>query len=121
MTKLLILICLLLLVYIFLKRPPQFVIDWCGKTIEDGYSNCLIFALWMKWNYGGKIVLQDTERNKLAWVVWWHVKWKPIECPVKGECLAEQAFEPIDGPDRFFPPWRFKGRVVKASTEGEPL
>lgn len=95
-----------------MKLPP-FVIRWFKKKIDQKHANCLIYALYMQEMYGGQIVLQKTVRNKISWIVWWHVKWKPSVCPYEGVCPGEMAFEPIDGPDVIFPPILFTGEIIK--------
>ena len=99
--------------YVFVRHPPRFLINKFGKMVESGYANCLIFAFWKYWTCGGKIVLQDTQRNRSRWIVWWHVGWKKTKCPTNGVCVTEESFEPINGPDVWLPKFLFRGRVVK--------
>jgi hypothetical protein len=93
--------------------PSRWLVVLFGRMIANGYANCVIFSLWKYWTCGGKIVMQRTQRNRIRWVVWFHVKWKPAKCPYTGHCPEEESFEPIDGPDVIFPPILFRGKVVK--------
>lgn len=95
-----------------LPRPLVRLFKW---MLDRGYANCLIFAMYMQAVHGGKIVLQPTSHNKISWIVWWHVKWKPKHCPVYGECPVEEAFEPYDYKDVWLPPIIFHGRKVGGS------
>lgn len=97
-------------------RLPNFVIRWFKKKIDQGHANCLIYALYMQQVYKWKMVFQPTTHNKWAWLVWWHVKVKPPECPITGnDCAGEEAFEPDDYKVVILPPPLFKGSVKKQS------